>query len=397
MSNSFPTLVSAHINNYKSLSSVNLSFKNLTILVGSNSSGKSNCLESLSILKFIVTSGKAPPTEILEMMRRFGTEQNICITVTIKALRKKAEYCVSVGTSTEEYSNESRISKEILKVGTTRVIDLENGVGSVRDENRKKENAQTYRSKANKLALTSAGSFGEKPVTASVTEFIQNWEFYDLDPNRIKRDVAFRFEEDTKGEKPILSLDMYGRRVQGMLKYWAREHEDRFEKVNEDLFNCLNVKLKLITQKDNHLLKLIEQDGSEIPFSNLSDGTLRIIAYCTLLHTPEVPTLIGIEEPERNLHPGILKDIASIIKRLSQKMQVVITTHSSQLLDCFSLDEIGTTTSVILLKKGKSSGTEAFLLDDLRESQEGLSEWMADFGVGSAIYHSNLLQAMLEN
>ncbi|PZV11890.1 MAG: hypothetical protein DCF22_13510 [Leptolyngbya sp.] len=121
------------------------------------------------------------------------------------------------------------------------------------------------------------------------------------------------------------------------------------------------------------------------------------MAYCTLLHTPEGPTLVGIEEPERNLHPGILKDIAAIIKRLSQKIQVVITTHSSQLLDCFSLDDINSTTSVILLRKGKDSGTEAFLLDDLSLCREDLADWMASFGVGSAIYHSNLLQDMLEN
>jgi predicted ATPase len=388
-------LVSAQISNYKSLSTVSLSFRNLTILVGANSSGKSNCLESLNFLRTLVRTGSAPPIELVEMMHRVGVDKDIRITVSIQTSRKQAEYCISVAESAEEYSDDSRIAREILKVGRTKVIDLTDGIGKVKDEDGK--NSQIYRSKPDKLALTSAGNFGEKPVTADIAEFIQNWEFYDLDPDYIKETISFRFEEDTKLEKPILSLDMYGRRVQGMLKYWAREQQERFEKVNEDLFNCLNVRLKLIIQNDNHLLRVIEQDGSELPFSSLSDGTLRIIAYCTLLHTPEGPTLIGIEEPERNLHPGILKDIAAIIKRLSQKMQVVITTHSSQLLDCFSLDDIGSTTSVILLRKSKDSGTEAFSLDDLSECREDLAEWMADFGVGSAIYHSNLLQDMLEN
>lgn len=390
-----PKLVSAQINNYKSLSTVNLSFGNLTILVGANSSGKSNCLESLSFLRALVRAGSAPPTEFLEMMHRVGASEDIRITVQIQDLKKQAEYCVSVAANSESHTDESRISREILVVSKTKVIDLTNGVGKVKDENGR--NAQTYRAKTDKLALTSAGNFGEKPVTVSVAEFIQNWEFYDLDPDYIRQAVSVRFEEDIKGEKPILSLDMYGRRVQGMLKYWAREQQERFHKVNEDLYNCLNVELKLVIQDDNYYLRVLEQDGSELPFSNLSDGTLRIIAYCTLLHTPEGPTLIGIEEPERNLHPGILKDIAAIIKRLSQKIQVVITTHSSQLLDCFSLDDIGSTTSVILLRKRKESGTEAFHLENLSECREDLAEWMTDFGVGSAIYHSNLLQDMLEN
>ncbi|PZV11891.1 MAG: hypothetical protein DCF22_13515 [Leptolyngbya sp.] len=282
MSDFTPKLVSAQINNYKSLSSVNLSFRNLTILVGANSSGKSNCLESLSFLKFLVANGSAPPTNFLEMMHRVGAGEDIRLTVKIQDTKKQVEYCVSVATDSEDYTDESRISREILTVGKTKVIDLTNGIGEVRDENRK--NTQVYRAKPDKLALTSAGNFGEKPVTASITEFIENWEFYDLDPDFIKEAfVAFKLEEDSKGDKPVLSLDTYGRRVQRMLRYWAKEQQDRFQKVNEDLFKCLNVKLKLVSYNDDYLLRVLEADGSEIPFSNLSDGTLRklpIVHYC---------------------------------------------------------------------------------------------------------------------
>jgi len=390
-----PSLISARIQNYKSLSDVKLYFKGLTILVGANSSGKSNCLESLNLLRLIVKNGSAPPAKILESMQKVGVDEDITLSVTVQD-KKQAEYCISVKTDiedAEDYFEDAHIAKEILTIGKTKVIDLVNGVGTVRDENRR--NTQNYRSKPDKLALTSAGNFGEKPVTANVAEFIQNWEFYDLDPDYMRGTITSRLEERARDDKPILSLDAVGRRVQGLLKYWAREEEEKFSQVNEELYSCMKIQLKLVTQEDSHLLKVVEQDSSEIPFSNLSDGTLRIIAYCTLLHTPEGPTLIGIEEPERNLHPGILKDVAAIIKRLSQKMQVVITTHSSQLLDCFSLEDINSDVSVILLKKGEQFGTEAFLIDDLSRKREDFMEWMVDFGVGSAIYHSNLLQEMM--
>jgi predicted ATPase len=130
--------------------------------------------------------------------------------------------------------------------------------------------------------------------------------------------------------------------------------------------------------------------------SNMSDGTLRIMAYYVLLHQDQLPTLIGIEEPERNLHPGLLREVASVVKRLSQKTQVIITTHSSQLLDCFNLDEINSDVSVLLLSKTDDVGTQAFPVDELGKSRDDLSEWMRDFGVGSAIYHSHLLQGILE-
>ena len=41
-----------------------------------------------------------------------------------------------------------------------------------------------------------------------------------------------------------------------------------------------------------------------------SDGTLKILAYLTLLHDPDPPRLIGIEEPENQLHPRLLPELA---------------------------------------------------------------------------------------
>ena len=67
----------------------------------------------------------------------------------------------------------------------------------------------------------------------------------------------------------------------------------------------------------------------------VSDGTLRLVAYYILLHEPELPPLIAIEEPERNLHPGALADIADVLEQIAEQSQVIITTHSSQLLDAF--------------------------------------------------------------
>jgi hypothetical protein len=71
----------------------------------------------------------------------------------------------------------------------------------------------------------------------------------------------------------------------------------------------------------------------------------------------------------------------------------VITTHSSQLLDCFEAKDIYSDISLILLKKTQS-GTKAYNADEL--DSESLSDWMSDFGIGSAIFHSNLLDEILE-
>jgi predicted ATPase len=388
-----PILKSAHIKNFKSLGDVNLNFKNLTIIVGANSSGKSSCLESLNLLKTIVKVGKAPPSWYLEDDIRIGEESSGIILQVFISDAKDADYSVNLVLQGNVEENFIIVS-ENLKISKTKVIAISKGEGEVRDENNKGK--QLYRSTPDTVALSSTGSFGMKPVTKNVADFIKQWEFYDLDPDVIKSYETRGFKNET-GDNPM-RLDSFGRQLQGLLQHWASDSNDQlFKEVAAEIQQCLNIDLISGDHKGKQVIKIKEQNGLEIPFSNLSDGTLRMIGYCSLLYSPDIPSLIAIEEPERNLHPGILQDLASILKRLSQKTQVIITTHSSQLLDCFDISDILSDVSVILVKKNLELGTEAVGLDKLSQDCDGLRDWMQDFGIGSAIYHSNLIQEVLAN
>ncbi|MCY7383898.1 MAG: AAA family ATPase [Microcoleus sp. CAN_BIN18] len=384
-------LVSANIKNFRSLGDLTLNFKDLTILVGCNSSGKSNSLQALSILSQMVTVGSPPPVEFMERFLRFGGNENITFSITVKEAKKRAEYTVSVSLEEGKFS----YSREQLLIGKHKVIESKNGEGTVRDE--KGRNSQRYQSKAGNLALKSAGDFGDRPFTAKFAEFIINWDFYDLDPKSMRGSPMFVIGENiVMNRENIPSLGSTGREIQDVLQYWAENEREKFELVSQELDDCLGIRLKLVGEEGEKIIKVLEKNNLKIPLSNMSDGTLRIMAYYVLLHQDQLPTLIGIEEPERNLHPGLLREVASVVKRLSQKTQVIITTHSSQLLDCFNLDEINSDVSVLLLSKTDDVGTKAFPIDELGKSQDDLSEWMRDFGVGSAIYHSHLLQGILE-
>jgi len=388
-----PILKSAHIKNFKSLGDVNLNFKNLTIIVGANSSGKSCCLESLNLLKTIVKLGKAPPSWYLEDDIRIGEESSGITLQVFISDAKDADYSVNLALQGDLEEN-FIVMSESLTISKTKVIAIFKGKGEVRDENNKAK--QLYQSTPNTVALSSTGSFGIKPVTKKVADFIKQWEFYDLDPDYIKSYEIRGFKNE-----PIdnpMRLDSFGRQLQGLLQHWASDPNDQlFKEVSAEIQQCLNIDLISADHKGKQVIKIKEQNGLEIPFSNLSDGTLRMIGYCSLLYFPDIPSLIAIEEPERNLHPGILQDLASILKRLSLKTQVVITTHSSQLLDCFDINDISSDVSVILVKKNPESGTEAIGLDKLSQDCDGLRDWMQDFGIGNAIYHSNLLQEVLAN
>ncbi|BAZ01162.1 ATPase-like protein [Tolypothrix tenuis PCC 7101] len=389
-------LRTAKINNFKSLGNVELDFRDLTILVGANSSGKSNSLEALRFLRSLLLAQSPPPIDFMDKILRLDTEQISYEIVVEDDTNNKVKYNIAI--KLEE--NHPLISREYLIVNGIEVIDIINGEGTVNDEDG--ENSQKYISDSDGdgLALRTAGNYGNKPLTKKLASYIKDWKFYDIDPDSVRAypDLIVSLSKNISKPRQVKnitpSLNPSASKAQEILEYWAINEKDKFHEISQELQNCLKISLNLVEEREP-MITVLEEDGKEIPLSNMSDGTLRTIAYFILLYQSDIPTLIGIEEPERNFHPGLLKDVATIIKRLSKKTQVIFTTHSSQLLDCFSPEEISSEISVILLSKKGQLGTKACLLDKLVESRDDLLDWMTDFGLGSAIYHSHLIEEIL--
>lgn len=71
-----------------------------------------------------------------------------------------------------------------------------------------------------------------------------------------------------------------------------------------------------------------------------SDGTLRVAGIVTAcLQEPPVP-LLGVEEPELTVHPGAIPLLYDQLHQASGHSQVVLTTHSPELLDCLAPDNV---------------------------------------------------------
>lgn len=391
-------LRTAKIQNFKSLGDVELSFRDLTIIVGSNSSGKSNSLEALNLLKRLLSAESLPSLASMKELLRVGSDC-ISISIAVEDNENIAEY--TVGINLDKIN--TLISREILKINGIKIIDILNGEGEVNDEDG--GNHQKYQSDPENiegLALRAAGNFGNKPLTKRLVSYIKEWKFYDIDPDTIRSRSSISgkliqmfdgISRNRNNNEIIPSLDPRASQVQEILQYLAKNEIDKFEAISKEISECLNIRLRL--NEEDYEIKIIEADEKEISLSNMSDGTLRLIAYFILLYQSDIPPIICIEEPERNLHPGILIDLASIMKRLSKRTQVIFTTHSSQLLDCFQADEISSDISVLLLSKKDELGTQSFLLDELAEKRDDLLDWMRDFGLGSAIYHSHLIEQIL--
>lgn len=95
--------------------------------------------------------------------------------------------------------------------------------------------------------------------------------------------------------------------------------------------------------------------GGELPASQVSDGVLLVLAYLCILHLPQPPRLLLIEEPENGIHPTRLQQVISMLRELIEEhrtTQLLMTTHSPYVLDLMKPDE------VTLCHKGKDGAVK---------------------------------------
>jgi len=116
----------------------------------------------------------------------------------------------------------------------------------------------------------------------------------------------------------------------------------------------------------------LEEAGVSIPAIRLSDGTLRWLALLTILLHPTPPPLVCLEEPELGLHPDIIRPLAELLIDASERMQLIVTTHSDALVD--HLTDIPE--SVIVCEKENGSTTLR------RLDRRRLSSWLERYRLG---------------
>jgi len=386
-------LEEVHIKNFLSLRDVVLPLKPLTVLVGANASGKTNILKSLRFLTKTMDYGPM----ILDVKDFIwgGKADSACFQLLVKIDESIATYKLELKVKIQV---STKIAVEELVVNGVNVISVQNGYGKVRDEDGK--NPTIYKPTRPKVALKSASDYGNKPLTSALSNFIQEWTFYDFEPDKVREVIDM--EEALEGykcshKKPV-QLTGDGSTLRAILLYWLMKDKLRFKFINEALENSINRRIEYLPDEGDENLYLSEGCENPISLNFASDGTMRLLGYQVLLNHPHIPSLIAIEEPERNLHPAALKEIASVLERLADRTQVIITTHSSQLLDAFNPESLSSgKMGVLMLQNIPGKGTQIKNLEELRKDRDALDGWIADFGIGSAIFDSELLQDITES
>jgi predicted ATPase len=334
----------------------------LNILIGPNGSGKSNLIEVIRLLWLLPE--KEPWAVVLETG---GVDEWIWKGINGKNLHTTIDAKLSLGSipqsnsifdfdysiRLDRFQASFRVGKEIIR--TAKQADgresnyswfESNGMqGEILPRNSSPGAAPRYlglsadRSVLSQLAqlqIQLAGSGLLLPELYEIEKFFdsldfhQDWEFgADLTPR-----------DPIPVGQPVERLEEDARNLAQMLAYYKDYHRPIFDQINEQmkLFYAplKSIDLRLI---GTHLQVVINEEGGfSIPAYRLSDGTLRWLAMLTILLNPTPAPVTCIDEPELGLHPDIIPTLADLLRDASTRTQLILTTHSRTLVECFSDD-----------------------------------------------------------
>jgi len=115
-----------------------------------------------------------------------------------------------------------------------------------------------------------------------------------------------------------------------------------------------------------------EADKCTLPFSALSDGTIKWIVFVTLLFSKK--SIFSIEEPENYLHPAMQSELINLIRNIGDKSgQILMTTHSETILNSLKPEEI----QIVSFEEG---GTKVKWLENPQEISDEIAR--TGFGLG---------------
>jgi len=185
------------------------------------------------------------------------------------------------------------------------------------------------------IAVNILGQFADHPRVAALRKFITDWH------------ISYLTLDDARGQPEAglqARLSQSGDNLANVVQYLKERQPEQLE----DIFQILRHRIPCLeavqadSMPDGRLLLQIKDAPFEQPvFARFaSDGTLKMLAYLTVLHNPDPPQFVGIEEPENFLHPRLLPELAEECRAASARTQLLVTTHSPFFLNGLRPEEV---------------------------------------------------------
>jgi len=337
------------IQNYKALRDVTLDLTPIHVLIGPNDTGKTSILEAVAALSrsadHSLGDAFSGVWDGTQLVWHGNTEQTIELSSVLSDPPINVEYQLCCVFSTRG-RKVSVVKESAITLHDGSGIDL-GGVGTLTNVRR--------------LGLKYAQSnplenWTPRVAASTICSLLKDVQFYRWVPSMLSlptaQDASRRFRMAPSGFGLALCLDD----ILGYDRNAFVSLEARFRQIFPDL-----ISIKLLPESayrapvDQLPVPMLQKaDGkglhfefgsfpSLVPASQVSDGTLLVLAYLSLLYLPKPPRFILVEEPENGIHPARLKEVLGILRELVHEQshtQVIMTTHSPYVLDMFKPDEV---------------------------------------------------------
>ena len=348
---------SIRLKNFRAFKDVTLrDIPHFCVLVGANGTGKSTLFSVFGFLRDAMASnltaalGRLGGSRGLQEVRSRNSNGPIEIELKIRAsLWRGKSTLITYELHIDEENGRPFVLLEILKYrrGSKgqpwHFLNFSRGEGeavtneldSVTDEKDLKREHQTLKS-PDILAIKGLAQFQRFPAVVALGNLIENWHLSDFHISRARPEQEAGYAEHLSREGENLSL---------VVEYLFRNHQEIFRKILDRLKaripGITGVEAKT-TEEGRVLLKF--QDGAfEDPFlaRYVSDGTIKMLAYLVLLYDPTPHPLLCVEEPENQLYPSLLWDLAEEFRAYAMRGgQVFVSSHSPDFLNAVELDEV---------------------------------------------------------
>lgn len=283
-----------------------------------------------------------------EVLSRGASEDTILIEIQYRMLITSVERLVTYSLEIGERDGLPFVKREILRYkrgrygSPFRFLDFANGEGYAitNEEDFKKSDEDLEREQQRvapeTLAIKGLGQFERFKAANAFRQLIESWHVSDFDIS------AARGRKEAAGESEHLSET--GDNLPLVARYLYEQHKPAFEKILSTMTRRVPgiASVEPVLMDDGYLT-LRFQDGSfKTPFIDryVSDGTIKMFAYLVLLNDPVPHPLLCVEEPENQLYPKLMAELAEEFRLYANKGQVLVSTHSPDFLNAVALDEV---------------------------------------------------------
>lgn len=347
-------IVSIKIKNYRLFES--LEIKNIPafcVIIGANGTGKSTLFDIFGFLRDALKNNIRQALQIRggynEVVTRGKEEEDIEIELKFRMKILDIERLVTYSLILGQDNKRPVIRREILRYkrgeygSPYHFLDFKNGKGYAitNEENFEQTDQELDREEQQLeaqdiLAIKGLGQFQRFKAASAFRSLIENWHVSDFHIS------------DARGSKDALyaeHLSPTGDNMAVVAQYIYQNHPDIFdiilEKMKARVPGISQVEAK--ETEDGRLILKFQDQAFKDPFIDryVSDGTMKMFAYLILLFDPKPHPLLCVEEPENQLYPSLLRELAEeFASYANHGGQVFVSTHSPDFLNAVPLESI---------------------------------------------------------